>query len=99
MQILFSEEVSRLKRLVADLEPARAGLTSAPELMALQVLNDWIPNVWPVFSFKGTFEGHHARPDGSCVNTTQTLLVVRDGSETFVRTFNRWYRLGREARR
>ncbi len=99
MQIIFMEDITRLKRLVTDLEQMQSGSKSAPELMALPVLNDWIPSVRPVLSIEGTVEGHPAQPDGFRVNTSQTCLLVRDGSQTFARTFNRWYRLGSEARR
>lgn len=99
MQIIFMEDITRLKRLVADLERMQSGSKNAPELMALPVLHDWVPSVRPVISIEGTVEGHPARPDGSRVNTSQTCLLVRDGGETFARTFNRWYRLGSEARR
>lgn len=99
MQIIFIEDITRLKRLVADLEGMLSGSKNAPELMALPVLHDWVPSVRPVISIEGTVEGDPARRDGSRVNTSQTCLLVRDGSETFARTFNRWYRLGSEARR
>lgn len=99
MQIIFIEDITRLKRLVADLEGMQSGSKNAPELMALPILHDWVPSVRPVISIEGTVEGHAARPDGFRVNTSQTCLLVRDGGETFARTLNRWYRLGAEARR
>ncbi|MBX5167010.1 MULTISPECIES: hypothetical protein [unclassified Rhizobium] len=94
MKTHFTEDLGRLKRLVADLE--EAGLITAPAIMASPVLDRWMPNFRVVSCIEGTVEGHPAHPNRARVKTSQLFALSQAEGESFARTFNQWYRLGSE---
>lgn len=99
MEPHFTEELYRLKRLVADMERLEAGLITAPALPASPVLDQWLPSFRAVSCVEGTIDGHPARPDGARVKTSQHFALAHVEGESFIRTLNRWYRLGAEGSR
>jgi hypothetical protein len=93
MQTHFTEDLARLKRLVADLERLEAGLISAPALIASPVLDRWMANFQVMSCIEGTVEGHPAHPDGARVKISQLFALFQAEGESFARTLNRWYQL------
>ncbi|MGO7788364.1 hypothetical protein ACC703_12895 [Rhizobium ruizarguesonis] len=96
MVIKFIEDLSRLKRLVVDIERLRAGSITTPSLVSSPVLGQWVPNFRAVSCVEGTIEGHPSHQDGARIKTSQLFAIARDDDESFIRTLNGWYRLGSE---
>ncbi|MGO6854430.1 hypothetical protein ELI15_17305 [Rhizobium ruizarguesonis] len=96
MGIHFMEDVSRLKSLIADLEKLEADPITKPELMANPTLDNWLPSACAVSCVEGEIEGNLGQRSGHRLKTSQTFAIVRCDDESFVRTLDRWYRLGTE---
>ncbi len=101
MPTRITEEIRRLKKLVADLERLEAGTISSPALMAVPFLEQWLHSsrrVEPLLQ-EGVVEGHPSLPDGHQIVTNEVYAHLCADDEHFVRTLNRWYRLGTPRRR
>ncbi len=94
MPTRITEEISRLKKLLADLERLEAGTIPPPALMAAPFLDQWIHSSRKVPCLEGVVEGHPSLPDGHQIVTSEVYAHLRADDEHFVRTLNRWYRLG-----
>lgn len=94
MEIRITKEVGRLRRLLADLERLEAGTISTPSLMATPILDQWSRVQRDVSCLQGIVEGHPSLPDGHEVITSELYAHFHADDEHFVRTLNRWYRLG-----
>ncbi|KQU04988.1 hypothetical protein [Rhizobium sp. Leaf453] len=94
MPTSITDEIRRLKKLVVALERLEAGSIFSPALMAVPFLDQWVQSSRKVPCLEGVVEGHPALPDGHLVVTSEVYahFIVED--EHFVRTLNRWYRLG-----
>jgi hypothetical protein len=99
MNSRMTEQITRLKRLVADLERLDAGIISAPSLMAMPVLGNWAHSFRRVPCLEGNVEGHPSLPDRSVIVTSELYAHFRQDDEQFVRTLSRWYRLGAPGQR
>ncbi|WP_296104668.1 DUF6634 family protein [uncultured Agrobacterium sp.] len=94
MQPTLARRISTLKKLVADLERLQAGSITAPDLISVPVLNDWLHTFTIVSCLKGSIEGHPRYPDGHEVHTSEFITLLVDDGESFARTADSWYRLG-----
>ncbi|CAN7343303.1 hypothetical protein [Rhizobium sp. LjRoot258] len=94
METRITKEVGRLRRLLVDLERLEAGTVSAPALMATPVLDQWSAARRNVHCLQGIVEGHPSLPDGHEIITSELYAHFHADDEHFVRTLNRWYRLG-----
>jgi hypothetical protein len=94
MEVYVAEQIAKLKRLIADLERLRVGKIFAPALIASPVLDNWRHGFRKVSCLEGVVEGHPSLPDGHVVSTSEIWAHFHDDEEHFVRTLNRWYRLG-----
>jgi len=94
MEARITEEIGRLRRLLVDLERLEAGTISTPALMAVPFLDQWISSSRRVPCVEGIVEGHPSLPDGHWIATSEVYAHFRAEGEHFVRTLNRWYRLG-----
>ncbi|MFT2215047.1 hypothetical protein ACLJYM_24780 [Rhizobium giardinii] len=99
MPTRISEEIRRLKKLVADLERLEAGAIDSPALMAAPFLDQWIHASRKVPCLEGVVEGHPSLPDGRLILTSEVHAHLHAEDEHFVRTLSRWYRLGDPRRR
>jgi hypothetical protein len=90
----ITEEIRRLKKLIADLERLEAGTIASPALMAVPFLDQWIHSSRKVPCLEGFVEGHPWLPDGHQIVTSEVYAHLRADDEHFVRTLSRWYRLG-----
>lgn len=96
MKFHTSEQISRLQRFVNDLERLEAGLIRPPDLMAEAFLNQWSHSARKVPCLQGIVEGHPSLPDGHVIVTSEVFWHFHGDDEHFVRTRNRWYRLGKK---
>lgn len=94
--IHFMEDLARLKRVVADLEKLQAGFIDPSDLMCSTELERWVPSFRDASCAEGEVEGNPDQPSGTRVKTSQIFAIVRGEREFFIRTLNRWYRLGSE---
>jgi len=86
----------RAQKLADDLRRIAAGdLPNPADLADAPVISDWVMSVRPESCLVGAISGHpsigHMRPG----RTTSIFAFAPDAG--FVRTFNRYYRLGRRA--
>ncbi|TAY99661.1 hypothetical protein [Rhizobium leguminosarum] len=89
-----AEQINQIKRLLSDLERLQAGTTWAPGLMASPILNRWIYSARKVPCLEGIVEGHQFLSTGRWATTSEVFAHFHEDDEHFVRTRNRWYRLG-----
>lgn len=94
MHTRITEEISRLRKLLVDLERLEAGAISPPALMAVPFLDQWVHAWRKVPCLEGVVEGHPSLPDGRLILTSEVHAHLRADEEHFVRTLSRWYRLG-----
>lgn len=94
MKIHITSSIACLKRLTSDLERLEAGGNFAPALMASPVLANWRHGFRKVNCLEGIVEGHPSVPDGHVISTSEVWAHFNVEDERFVRTLNRWYRLG-----
>lgn len=78
-----------------DLERLKVGSITAPDLMAVPVLNNWLHSFTIVSCLEGSIEGHPGYPDGHEVRTSEFITLFKGDGEFFARTADSWYRLGR----
>lgn len=93
----LAREMARLAALAADMERIHRGVP--PEVMAgddAPVLDRWILAERGVPCLAGLSKGHpELVGESRLVGTSELWLLSKD--HTWVRTFSRWYRLGRPA--
>ncbi|MCW0001331.1 hypothetical protein OE766_24215 [Pararhizobium sp. YC-54] len=99
MPTRITEEIGRLRKLLTDLERLEAGTISPPALMAVPFLDQWIHSPREVPCLEGVVEGHPSLFDGHQILTSEVYAHLYADDEHFVRTLNRWYRLGSPRRR
>lgn len=94
MEFHTYDQVSRLHRLVTDLERLEAGLIRPPDLTAEPFLDNWSDSARKVPCLQGIVEGHPSLPDGHMIVTSEVFGYFQGDDEHFVRTRNHWHRLG-----
>ncbi|ANL41449.1 hypothetical protein AMC85_CH03083 [Rhizobium phaseoli] len=94
MNFRITSSITGLKRHTSDLERLQASGIFAPALMASPVLTHWRRGFREVGCLEGIVEGHSSLPDGHVISTSQVWAQFHDEDERFVRTLNRWHRLG-----
>lgn len=94
MELHLTSSIACLKRLASDLERLEGGSIFAPALMASPVLENWRHGFRKASCLEGVVERHPSLPDGHFISTSEVWAHFHDEDEHFVRTLNRWYRLG-----
>lgn len=94
MQIYITSSIVGLKSLTSDLESLEAGGIFASALMASPLLSNWRHGFRKASCLEGVVEGHPSIPDSHVISTSEVWAHLHDEDEHFVRTLNRWYRLG-----
>ncbi|KAA2235874.1 DUF6634 family protein [Salinarimonas soli] len=85
----------RLYDLADDLVGIAADSRPTPDdLAAAPILENWSPALRAVRSISGEVHGHPSYRPGAVINSSE--VYASDGA-TWVRTYSRWYRLGRPA--
>lgn len=97
MEFHITSPIACLKRLTSDLERLEVGDIFAPALMASPLLENWRHGFRKVSCLEGVVEGHPSLPDGHVISTSEIWAHFHDDDEHFVRTLNRWYRLGKRS--
>lgn len=94
MDTRIAEKLSMYRELVFDLERMEAGVFSAPDLMSVPLLEDWVHSFTIVSCLEGSIQGHPSFPDGHHVRTSEFITVFKDEGEVFARTKNSGYCVG-----
>lgn len=92
--MLLVRSATELRRLVDDIDRIEAG--TAPdqaELSSAPVLMEWSPELEPAIT--GAVYGHPEIPDGGMLRAD---VVAVDRHLTWIRSWDRFYRLGKSAR-
>lgn len=94
MRIHIMSSIAVLRRLSSDLDQLEGGLISAQSLIASPVLTNWRYSFRRASCIDGIVEGHPSIPDGRFISTSEVWARFHEDDDHFVRTLNRWYRLG-----
>jgi hypothetical protein len=93
MEFHNTSPIACLKRLASDIERLEAGDIFAQALMASPFLENWRHGFRKASCLEGVVEGPPSLPDGYVISASEIWAHLHDDGH-FVRTLNRWCRLG-----
>jgi hypothetical protein len=94
MKFHVTSPIACLKRFACDLERLEAGGISTRAPMASPSLENWCHGYRWADCLEGVVQGLPSLPDGHVISASEVWAHFHDEYEDFVRTLNRWYRLG-----